>query len=446
MELSQYISLETKQILSQSQMQSLEILSLDGSELEEFLQNEYMNNPLMDCQPNQRGQDPVEENIQWFESGNRNRQKRNDDEDDYDFHNHLVAPDTEYLKKYILNQLDYHSLSEEEWTLAGWMIDCLEDDGFFRMNTAEVAQLVDVPESMVKKVLSLLQDMEPYGIFAPDLSSCLLKQLEFMDEEDENLKNVIKNYLPEISEGKISVISRKTGLSTAQIRKYIAQIARLNPRPLSGLQQAEVTYIVPDIIYTWKDEEWNISVNDRHSGDYHINEYYLHLMKNIQDKELAGYFKKNLERCRFILNSVEQRKKTMASIARVVLQKQKSYLSGQGKLQPMTMTAIASELDVHPSTISRAVRGKYIKSPAGTILMKELFQGSVTCNQSGEVSAEAIKDRLRELIAHEDKHKPYSDAKLVELLKAEEIHISRRAVAKYRDELWIKSSIDRKIR
>lgn len=446
MELSQYISLETKQILSQSQIQSLEILALDGPELEEFLQNEYMNNPLMEYQPNQNGQDHVEENIQWFESGNMNRKKRNDDEDEYDARNHLVAPDTDYLKNYILNQVDYHSLSEKEWELAKWLIDCLEDDGFFRMSTEEVASLVGVPESMVKKVLSLLQDLEPYGIFAPDLSACLLKQLESMGEEDENLKNVIKNYLMEISEGKISVISRETGLSTAQIRGYIARISRLNPRPLSGLQQAEVTFIVPDIIYTWNNGEWSITVNERHFGDYRINEDYLHLMKNVQDKELAGYFKKNLDRCKFILNSVEQRKETMASIARIVLQKQKSYFSGQGKLQPMTMTSVAGELGVHPSTISRAVRGKYIKSPAGTILMKELFQGSVTCNQSGEVSAESIKERLRELIAQEDKRKPYSDAKLVELLKEEEIHISRRAVAKYRDELWIKSSFDRKIR
>lgn len=267
-----------------------------------------------------------------------------------------------------------------------------------------------------------------------------------MGEEDEGLKLVVDKYLPEISEGKISVISRQTGLSTAQIRKYIAKIAKLNPKPLSGLQQAEVSYIVPDIVYDLKNGQWEISINDRWSGNYHVNEQYVEMMRSSRDAELSGYFKKNLDRCRFILNSVEQRRETMKSIARALLQKQKEYFAGRSNPVPMTMCALAEELHVHPSTVSRAVRGKYIKSPAGTILMKKLFAGAVACEKGEELSAEHIKERIRSLVDSEDKRRPYSDAKLVELLVMEGIHISRRAVAKYRDELWIKSSFDRKIR
>lgn len=170
------------------------------------------------------------------------------------------------------------------------------------------------------------------------------------------------------------------------------------------------------------------------------------MMHSSTDAELTGYFKKNLDRCRFILNSVEQRRETMKSIARAILGRQEAYFSGRGNPAPMTMCALAEELHVHPSTVSRAVRGKYVKSPAGTILMKKLFAGTVSCERGEELSAGHIKDRIKSLVDGEDKRRPYSDARLVELLVAEGIHISRRAVAKYRDELWIKSSFDRKIR
>ena len=339
-----------------------------------------------------------------------------------------------------------NAFTNEEWGLADYLVDCLEDDGFFRMSAGEAAELTGMTEDAVEKVLARLKDLEPFGVFASGLSECLLKQLEVMGEEDEGLKLVVDKYLPEISEGKISVISRQTGLSTAQIRKYIAKIAKLNPKPLSGLQQAEVSYIVPDIVYDLKNGQWEISINDRWSGNYHVNEQYVEMMRSSRDAELSGYFKKNLDRCRFILNSVEQRRETMKSIARALLQKQKEYFAGRSNPVPMTMCALAEELHVHPSTVSRAVRGKYIKSPAGTILMKKLFAGAVACEKGEELSAEHIKERIRSLVDSEDKRRPYSDAKLVELLVMEGIHISRRAVAKYRDELWIKSSFDRKIR
>ena len=446
MELSQHLALETKQILCQSQIQSLEILAMDAIELEEFLQNEYMSNPLLDCNLDSSVPSGMGQDVRWFDHDTRKRRNRGDEDEDYDSRNNLAAPEEDYLKKYLLSQIEMSAFSGEEWKLAGYLVDCLEDDGFFRMSIEETAKLTGVPEQTVERVLARLKDLEPFGVFASGLSECLLKQLEVMGEEDEGLKLVVSRYLPEVSEGKISVISRQTGLSTAQIRKYIARITKLNPKPLSGLQQTEVNYIVPDIIYDFRNGQWEISINDRWSGNYHVNDQYVAMMRSSTDAELTGYFKKNLDRCRFILNSVEQRRETMKSIARAILGRQEAYFSGRGNPAPMTMCALAEELHVHPSTVSRAVRGKYVKSPAGTILMKKLFAGTVSCERGEELSAGHIKDRIKSLVDGEDKRRPYSDARLVELLVAEGIHISRRAVAKYRDELWIKSSFDRKIR
>lgn len=446
MELSQYIALETKQILCQSQIQSLEILAMDAIELEEFLQNEYMSNPLLDCNLDNNVPSGLGQDIRWFEEGTHKRRNCGDEDEDFDSRDNLAAPETDYLKNFLLNQIEMDAFSKQEWKLAGYLVDCLEDDGFFRMSIGEVAALTGMTEQTVKKVLARLKDLEPFGVFSSGLAECLLKQLEVMGEDDKGLKLVVSQYLPEVSEGKISVISRQTGLSTAQIRKYIAKISKLNPKPLSGLQQTEVNYIVPDIVYDLKNGEWEISINDRWSGNYHMNEQYVSMMQSSGDVELTAYFKKNFDRCRFILNSVEQRRETMKSIARAVLHRQKEYFLGRGNPAPMTMCALAEELGVHPSTVSRAVKGKYVKSPAGTILMKKLFASTVACEKGEELSASHIKERIRVLVDSEDKRRPYSDAKLVELLVNEGIHISRRAVAKYRDELWIKSSFDRKIR
>lgn len=446
MELSQYVSLETKQILSQSQIQSLEILAMDALELEDFLQNEYMSNPLLDCNMDGTVHSSMGQDIRWFDETAHKKKQYNDEDDDFDMRDNLAAPDTDYLKKYFLDQIELGAFSEREWELAGYLIDCMEDDGFFRMTTEEAAKLTGMPTEMIEKVLKRLRNLEPFGVFASDLSQCLLKQLEVMGEDDQGLLLVAREYLSELSEGKISVISRKTGFSTAQIRKYMAKIAKLNPKPLSGLQQAEVNYIVPDIVYSLKNGEWEIAINDRWTGNYHINEQYVEMMHSASDEELVRYFKKNLDRCRFILNSVAQRKETMKSIARAILVHQEKYLEGKETPAPMTMCMLAKELQIHPSTVSRAVRGKYIKSPAGIVLMKKLFSSTVACEKGEEHSAGHIKERIRALVDAEDKRRPYSDAKLVELLVGEGIHISRRAVAKYRDELWIKSSFDRKVR
>ncbi|MCD8019965.1 MAG: RNA polymerase factor sigma-54 [Clostridiales bacterium] len=448
MDLSQNITVENKQILSQAQIQSLEILAMDAVELEEFLQNEYMSNPLLEHRTDSDMHISMENDVRWFENSRsyKGRDYRGDSDDDFDAYRNLAAADPEYLKNYFVSQLDHSRFSKEEWSLALYMIDCLDDDGYFRMTVEEVTKLTDASTEQVQKVLDVLRDLEPFGVFSPNLAECLIKQLEVQGLDEPNLCRIIREYLPEISEGKISVISRNTGLTTSQIRKYIAIIAKLQPKPLSGLQETEVSYIVPDIIYTRKDNGWEIAINDRWMGEYHINTPYLQMMKDAKDPELTEYFKTKLERSRFILRSIAQRRETMNSIAQAILEKQEDYFLGKGLLRPMTMSSLAEEMDVHPSTVSRAVKGKYIKAPIGTILIKNLFQSGISTDKGEDMSAERIKEHIKMLIEQEDKRKPYSDAKLVELLVAEGIHISRRAVAKYRDELFIRSSFDRKIR
>jgi RNA polymerase sigma-54 factor len=252
--------------------------------------------------------------------------------------------------------------------------------------------------------------------------------------------------LQDVADGRISNISRALKLSTLEVRKCIEQIAKLNPRPMSAFLKGHSNYIMPDIIFLKEREKWEVELNDEWVEDYRINDYYLQMLKTTKDEELAEYFRNKLERVRFVMNSIQQRRQTILAISNAVLERQKEYMEGIAYLKPMTMADVAGELGIHTSTVSRAIKGKYIQYPGGTILMKNLFSTPVSAAEGEEgVGVMQIKEMIREMIDMEDKKKPYSDQAIVCALREKQVSVSRRAVAKYREEMGIKGSYDRKL-
>ena len=443
MELNYGMSLEQKQQLSQNQIQSLEVLAMDSVELSEFLQDEYLENPLLDYSEEHAMPGGREDIGQTYEQPPVLEQNYDDTAEEEDRRRKdIPMPETESIKNYILEQLPDGACSRK---LAEFMTDCLDDNGFFTIPAEEVAQKTGVPEAEVSWTLKVLQELEPYGIFAPDLKHSLLKQLEMQGLKNAPVSQVVKEHLQDVADGKISAISRALKLSTAEVRKCIDQIAKLNPRPLGEFGGKRNDYVVPDIIFRKDDGKWEIELNDGWVEDYHINDYYLKMMKESTDAQLGAYFQKKLERIRFVMNSIAQRRRTILQISEQILNVQEHFLDGTGFLKPMTMTDVAESLGIHTSTVSRAIKGKYIQYPCGTILMKHLFTASISAAEGSDaVGTMQIKELMKELIRNEDKNKPYSDQKLSSLLKERGIEISRRAVAKYREELGIRGSFDRK--
>jgi RNA polymerase sigma-54 factor len=422
-------NLEQNLKLSQSQLQSLKILSLDNCELNDFLQNEYVENPLMDyCE---HGEFPAWN--QYGSSPSTNGEM---------FYREIPNPAGNQIKDYLLEQLNSKDFSSIQWEVFGILIDCLDENGYFKLSVRDICRWLKIEPSLVQSCLNVLTTLEPCGIFAPNLPQCLLVQLEKSGQLTSNLRNIILYHLDDVASGRISSITKSLSMSTQEVRKCIAKIRTLNPRPLSGFSVESTNYVVPDIILNEQDGEWGIYLNDQWIGNYSISDCYLNMMKTVEDSELKDYFQQKYARCQFIINSIEQRRETILKISKAIFEWQHDFFTRRGTLVPMTLTDIANVIDMHPSTVSRGIKNKYLQYPAGIISLKKLFISSA--GKGCMDSSFAIKKRIKGLVSSETPLYPHSDSALVNILKKEGIQISRRTVAKYREELGIQSTYFRR--
>ena len=440
MEIKTGVSLQTKQTLSQVQMESLNVLSMSMTELREFLQNEEIENPLVEYSSGGGGsQIPVT----YRETERCYGSRSLEDADQPDLYQAENGPES--VENLVMMQLSWEKMGEDDRKVVDFCINSLEQSGYLPIPPEEIAKKLGLKKDQVEQVLSGLKLLEPRGIFASGLEECLLLQIQGMEQE-EALKRVIKDHLQDVAEGRISSISRDLKLSSAEVRKLIHIIKELNPRPLNGYGEAEAQYILPDIILTCQNGQWNMELNDKWTGNVQINEFYVHMMETAQDEELKSYFEEKLRRARFIMNAVDQRRRTLLGITEGILKRQPGYLLGTEHLKPMTLEELAEELGVHKSTVSRAIRDKYLLAPGGCFLLRDLFTSGIASGdgKTDEVSRTAVKAKLRELVEAEDKGRPYSDEQLARLLERDGMPVSRRTVAKYRMELGLGSAFQRR--
>ena len=346
-----------------------------------------------------------------------------------------------YNTVHSVNAKDY---TKKEWNVMKYMAQCLEESGLLLVSTKEISHKLGIEEKDCERLLDHLKQLEPAGVFAESVSECLLLQLEREGILNDDLRYIVENHLEDIAMGHLSTVSRALDIKTSQVRKYIFKIQELNPRPLSGYTGGTDQYIVPDILMEKDGEELKIRLNDDWIGDYSINDYYVKMMEQAEDSELKEYFRKKYERCRFIITSIEQRRETMLKISKAILDRQREYFMNHKQLKPMTMQNIADDIEMHVSTVSRAVKGKYIQYPGGTIGMRDIFNNTQTFGDQ-DSTTEEIKEEIRRLVKEEDKKKPLSDSKIVSLLEQKNMKISRRTVAKYRAQLGIAGTTQRKI-
>lgn len=338
------------------------------------------------------------------------------------------------LKENIHWQLINKDIDNKE--LVESLVELLDDNGYLRLSIEDICTCLKCDEKEYVEAKNALSKLEPPGLGAVTLKECLLLQLERLEETEDiyKTKQLIEECLEDLSKSHYHAVSKKLGISQNKVRELLQIILTLNPRPASGFSSSiEVNYPVPDIII--KDNA--VQLNPVIYKDININTSYLSLES--ESKETKKYIESKLKQVSWLQQCLTQRKNLLYDIAVFLLDYQQDFFMNGGTCHPLMQKDLAMLLGVHESTISRAIKDKYIYCDKGFILLSDLIPRGTE-----DTSVDSIKETIKEVILNEDKNKPLSDQKITNLLKEKGIEISRRTVAKYRSELNIPDASGRK--
>jgi RNA polymerase sigma-54 factor len=346
------------------------------------------------------------------------------------------------LHEQLIEQLIMVDLNVQERTIAELLIGNIDDEGYLQLDLEEMKGRPDFPVDLFDRILGVVQSFEPAGIGARNLKECLLLQLERSGERQSEAYQLVERHLDQLGRNKFEEIAAAMGLAVERVSELADRVGQLDPKPGLKLSPDEVEVVTPEIFIEKVEGVYQVRSNRKPYPKLFLNQRYLELLKaKSTPAETKAYIREKLAKSRLMIQSIDQRLSMIERIAGELVTLQYDYFErGVMGLKPLNMKRIAEILEVHETTVSRAVAGKYMQTPRGLLAMKYFFKPGVRTVSGELVSNEHAKAVLADLIANEDKKKPYSDAKLVALLSEKNISISRRTVAKYRDQLKILSS------
>ena len=454
------LQVKQTQTLSQRMIQSAEILQMTSQELNTYINELALENPVIDIvePPTAEEQRESIEQQEWLNSFNEENyylyQRQNND-DDYDFKSswNINTDDGETLQDYLWSQLITENFTDQETEIIKFMLECLDNKGYLEESIETIASYFGTDTELVEDLLSDLQALDPSGVCARSLEECLKLQLERRNMLTPVLESIIDNCLEMVAKNQIPAIARKLRLSPTETAGYCQIIKSLNPKPgVSFSSRDQLRYIIPDVTIVKFKDHFDILLNESMYPTIELNSYYRQMNQNPESSELKEYLGNKIRQAEWVKQCVTQRGKTLMQVSRAILEHQEEFFTfGPAHLNPLRLADIAQELDIHESTVSRAVSKKYLQCSWGVYPMNFFFSRSVAVQGSGSsengaqsVTAADIKRVLREIIEEENKKKPYSDRLLGEKLAERGISISRRTVAKYREEEGIADASGRK--
>ena len=454
------LQVKQTQTLSQRMIQSAEILQMTSQELNTYINELALENPVIDIvePPTAEEQRESIEQQEWLNSFNEENyylyQRQNND-DDYDFKSswNINTDDGETLQDYLWSQLITENFTDQETEIIKFMLECLDNKGYLEESIETIASYFGTDTELVEDRLSDLQALDPSGVCARTLEECLKLQLERRNMLTPVLESIIDNCLEMVAKNQIPAIARKLRLSPSETAGYCQIIKSLNPKPgVSFSSRDQLRYIIPDVTIVKFKDHFDILLNESMYPTIELNSYYRQMNQNPESSELKEYLGNKIRQAEWVKQCVTQRGKTLMQVSRAILEHQEEFFTfGPAHLNPLRLADIAQELDIHESTVSRAVSKKYLQCSWGVYPMNFFFSRSVAVQGSGSsengaqsVTAADIKRVLREIIEEENKKKPYSDRLLGEKLAERGISISRRTVAKYREEEGIADASGRK--
>jgi RNA polymerase sigma-54 factor len=456
---------------------ALKILQVSTLELEQFLKQELLQNPLLERQEEdeaeaERAESAEDEGSGDGEADDSKREEAPEPEkadgsdepeaaaddldwDDYldDVYSHaygqnLARDDDERYERVpvavatfedeLKHQLHMECSDDILLGVAEYIIDELDEDGYVRDSIEEIAEALKVDAATVEAALAVVQSLDPPGIGARNIEECLLLQLRRKDEGDGLAARVIQQCFAELKACKYDTIRRRLGVSTEELRKARNEISRLDPRPRTDPVGSDPGYITPDLVVEEVDNDYVVFLNDQDVPRVRINPTYRRMLGSNAGAEEREFITKKLKAARWIVQSIENRRRTMVRVTESIVRAQREFFErGVSALRPLTLQQIADDVSMHESTVSRVTRGKYVQTPRGTFELKYFFSSGIRTSDGQEIASKAVRDAMREIISKEDKKKPLSDQKIAEELRRMGFTISRRAVAKYRDQMKI---------
>ena len=351
------------------------------------------------------------------------------------------------LKGHLEEQVSIAALTDDDRLICMAVIDAIDEAGYFRGDLKDIAQRLGTDWEDVEAVLGVVQGFDPVGVAARDLGECLSLQLKARDRFDPAMQALISR-LDLLARRDIAQLTQICGVDGEDVADMIAEIRGLNPKPGLAFGNEKVTPVVPDVfVRTGPDGGWQIELNTDTLPRLLVNnQYYARVSRNARDKDSKNYLADCLNNANWLVKSLDQRARTILKVSSEIVRQQDSFLThGVRHLRPLNLRTVADAIQMHESTVSRVTSNKYIATPRGVFELKYFFTASIQAvNGAGAHSAEAVRDRIREMIEKEEGVEILSDDRIVSLLTADGVNIARRTVAKYREAMRIPSSVERR--
>lgn len=445
------IKQEQKMILTQNMQQSIKLLQMSMYDLREYIDNQYSENPVLEMEESQTENDEYIKNKSIIKDfiydidGDVDRSEINYSKDEQVSLLNFIEK-KKSLKEYLYEQLVEVDENPYKIGIAKYIIESLNSSGYLEIKTSEIAKEIKSSKFDVEEGLKIVQSLEPYGIGARNIQECLLIQSMKLNILDDIIKEMILYHLEDIAQNKYDAIARKFNISIREAQRYGDLIKKLEPKPSRGFFTGdEVNYTITDAEIKNIDGELYIIMNDSVLPRLTVNNAYKSALNDKFDMETCSYVKEKINKAVFLIKAIEQRKNTLYKVLECLINEQKEFfIKGPEYIKVLTLKDVAQKIKFHESTISRAIKDKYILTSYGTIKIKDLFLGNIKYKNNENIIPVNIKNEIIKIISMENKNKPLSDQAIADCLKEKNVQISRRTVAKYREQLGIKASSMRK--
>ncbi len=461
-----------KLILTPSLQQAIKLLPMSTLELSEVLNQEMVENPMLEEVPTEDLQPPEAQAEAEKTEAAEKKDEKNDTWDDQDYEyffgdylddGYRPRTPTEVkelppientlstsgsLSDHLLWQLSMQTDEALLRDIGEAIIGNLNDDGQLVATLDEIASMGSWSTSDVERGLQLVQSFDPIGVAARDLQECLVLQIRHLGLSGSPAEKVVTEHLRLLQNHQIQELSRKMAMSIDDLKEHIELIRHLDPKPGARYNPSQSQYVIPDVYVMKVEDEYVVVLNEEGLPQLRISPVYRRLLDKGGENsdETRNYVKDKFRSALWLIKSVEQRQRTIHKVATSIIQFQREFLAhGIECLRPLVLRDVANDIGMHESTVSRVVTNKYMHTPQGVFELKYFFHSGIASQFGEAVSSVTIKQRIRKIIEQEDPHKPLSDSKIVSIFQREGLELARRTIAKYREELKIPTSNQRKV-